>query len=205
MTRRQWLVVTVGVVLVAAIAAIAAWRPWVSREPTPPIALGRDGASEPIDQGAKAGDASITIHFEELPAEVREELRKLLSQVISEGLGKAAEEFVKELGAQDDIDAEALGSIDKFFDRPHRQDDCFTIWLLRPGAAGPPQTVVAGQSGKAWLRFTRVAAPVAKPLAILQRVRISAGEITQAEIYMEHDAEKGWKPVPAKERRLVQQ
>jgi hypothetical protein len=183
-----------GVILLAALGLVFPASQQEVPKSTPPPA-----------KTAENRGGGITIEAEGLSEEAKEALkeytRKLLSKAVHAALNKAVKELEQKLGLADEVDRGAFNGIDQF-DRPHQDGDRFSVWLLRPGSPGQaPQTVILAKDGKLTLRFTRVIAPVTRPVAVLTRVRLSGGQATQTEIYMEYDG-KSWRTMQPKEREV---
>lgn len=80
--------------------------------------------------------------------------------------------------------------------------DYFTIYLVRPAqVANAPDSLLIVEGDRPWLRFTRVHAPIERPLAIFTRTQMEKGKLSHSEQTLVFGPDGKWKPLESNERK----
>lgn len=111
--------------------------------------------------------------------------RKLLSDALPKAIDEAFNEFQRKLDISDPIEADLLS--ESFVQEKWDGDSLRSVFLIRPAPdTTEPRSIVVSSAGKPIFRFTRAAAPIERPLAIVTLTFKKDGHLAQMEKFLVH-------------------
>jgi hypothetical protein len=180
--------------VVALVLALGSWAGTNSGDSAAPAAKEK---APPAD-----GTFSVTIDGREATPVEREAFRAFFSHAFTEAIYKSYQEALQKLDITEPMEKELLG-VSFGPDQPSG-NGTMSIWLIRPGKnIEAPRTTVLGNDDRLVFRFTRVVAPVERPLAIMTFTGTKDGRPTRAERFLVYGTDGKWKPYRPSERTVT--
>jgi hypothetical protein len=138
----------------------------------------------------------LTVEGEGLTAEQKRAFvpaaKQLLTEAVSRAVAEGVDDVVRKLNLADEVERRLLAGVYDW-GSPDQDGDIFTVHLLRPGPADrPAETVELSRDGRPVIRFTRVSAPVERPVAAMTRSRVDGGRLTQVDLWLTFGQDGAW-------------
>lgn len=148
-------------------------------------------AISPIDGKSDSANGTVTVSIDGCEAAPKEEealkqlAKSMVSDAIHDAINEVVQEMVKKLDISDPIETDLFSEV--FGTDIPGSDALISVCLIRPASeAKEPRTIVLSREGKSFIRYTRAAAPVERPLEIMNIACMKDGHITQAEKILDY-------------------
>jgi hypothetical protein len=178
-------------------AGVGVYSFWPSDTPPPPEEVPAEPAPPTADSAPASG--TLVIEGEGLSLAQKQavaaDFRKLLSKAVHNSINKGWADLERKLRIAVDLERKLLATL--FNPGPEPDMDSPAVWsvhLVRPGPAGrPPDTVEVTFERPISLRFTRVSAPVERPVAVTTLTWVQAGQLRQRERFLVYETDGEWR------------
>src|SRR5262249_27513688 len=145
----------------------------------------------------------ITVEGVDWPPEVKEAIAAWMKRLLAEAVIEVARDGWKEVSQKlkiaDEMEAKLLARAE--LDWPDGEEVVGSIYLIRPAKeVRNPECIVLKIDGKPFLRFTRAAAPVDRPVALVSSTAVVDGRPVQSEALLVYEKAGEWKQQRAGER-----
>jgi hypothetical protein len=164
-----------------------------------------DSAASEGKAESKKGTITVTdIDGRELPPEEQEAIgawfKKRLSDAVVKALNEGIKDLLEELDINDPMEAELLSV--KFGPEKTTGDELWSVYLIRPGGEiKEPRTIVLLRQGKPSVRFTRMSAPVERPIAVMSVTGFKDQHLAQIETCFVYGTDEKWKQYRPSEQK----
>jgi hypothetical protein len=175
----------------------------------PPPRVVAGGPGEPAKKTFWAeGEGNSPEQNQALTEAIRPVIKELINKAVANAVNQGLDELQRKLRIADDVERKLLfltlgrwpeGGPELTLDS--ESPLAISIHLIRPGKADQdPETLDAAIGESGTIRFTRVTAPVERPVAVATMTGTHAGRLWQRELFLAHGADNEWhaaKPTPA--------